>query len=200
MILLNSNAQHIFWLGRYLTRIQYLCGQFPFHDNQDALGYAHAFCLPAFDASSLNTLLLDTEQPSSFHQQFQYAKDNVQNLRGVLSAKAYAELNQLIKNANENAAYICDVAGECHEVLEAEPEDIFLFFTLGQNIEQLDRQIRLKQDQLSTLEKIDHIVGFLHQIGWNGLDHAWQQLKLTPDSMNFYQFSDHIQHLFEVDV
>ena len=32
MILLNSNAQHIFWLGRYLTRIQYLCGQFPFHD------------------------------------------------------------------------------------------------------------------------------------------------------------------------
>lgn len=24
MILLNTNAQHIFWLGRYLTRIEYL--------------------------------------------------------------------------------------------------------------------------------------------------------------------------------
>ncbi|OTG67887.1 hypothetical protein B9T25_07870 [Acinetobacter sp. ANC 4470] len=200
MILLNSNAQHIFWLGRYLTRIQYLCSQFPFHDNQDALEYAHAFCLPAFDASSLNTLLLDSEQPSSFCQQFQCAKDNVQDLRGILSAKAYAELHQLIKNANENAAYICDVAGECHEVVEAEPEDVFLFFSLGQNIEQLDRQIRLKQNQMNTLENIDQIVCFLRQIGWDGLEHAWQQLKLAPDSMSFYQFSDHIQNLFEVDV
>ena len=200
MILLNSNAQHIFWLGRYLTRIQYLCSQFPFHNNQGALQYAHAFCLPAFDADSLNSLLLETEQPASFAQQFQHAKDNVQDLRGIFSAKAYAELNQLIKNAIENAAYICDVAGECEDILEAESEEIFLFFTLGQNIEQLDRQIRLKQNQVSTLEKIDHIVGFLHQIGWSGLDHAWQQLKSTPDSMSFYQFSDHIQHLFEVDV
>ena len=158
MILLNSNAQHIFWLGRYLTRIQYLCSQFPFHNNQSALQYAHAFCLPAFDASSLNSLLLDAEQPSSFTQQFQHAKDNVQDLRGVFSAKAYAELNQLIKNATENSAYICDVAGECQDVLEAESEFIFLFFSLGKNIEQLDRQLRLKQDRKVTLENIDKTV------------------------------------------
>lgn len=44
-----------------------------------------------FDASSLNSLLLDAEQPSSFTQQFKHAKDNVQDLRGVFSAKAYAE-------------------------------------------------------------------------------------------------------------
>ncbi|MDN5511062.1 alpha-E domain-containing protein [Acinetobacter sp.] len=200
MILLNSNAQHIFWLGRYLTRIQYACGQFPFVDNQDALQYAHGFCLPAFDASSLNSLFLDAEQPSSFSQQFQYAKDNIQDLRGVLSAKAYAELNQLIKNAHENATYICDVAGDCHEVIEAESEDVFLFFSLGQNIEQLDRQIRLKQDQAVTLNNLNKVVELLTQIGWDKLDDAWQQLKLNPDNMNFYQFSDHIQNLFEVDV
>jgi len=200
MILLNSNAQHIFWLGRYLTRIQYACGQFPFVDDQDALQYAHGFCLPAFDASSLNSLFLDAEQPSSFNQQFQYAKDNIQDLRGVLSAKAYAELNQLIKNANENAAYICDVTGDCHEVLEAESEDVFLFFSLGQNIERLDRQIRLKQDQTATLDNLNKIVALLSEIGWDKLDDAWQQLKSNPDNMNFYHFSDHIQYLFEVDV
>lgn len=200
MILLNSNAQHIFWLGRYLTRIQYACGQFPFLDNQDALQYAHGFCLPAFDASSLNSLFLDVEQPSSFSQQFQYAKDNIQDLRGILSAKAYAELNQLIKNANANATYICDVAGDCHEVIETESEDVFLFFSLGQNIEQLDRQIRLKQDQTVTLNNLNKIVELLTQIGWDRLDSAWQQLKLKPDNMNFYHFSDHIQQLFEVDV
>lgn len=130
MILLNSNAQHIFWLGRYLTRIQYTCSQFPFVEDQEALQYAHAFCLPAFDASSLNALLLDAEQPSSFHQQFQYAKDNIQDLRGILSAKTYAELNQLIKNAHANASYICDVAADCHDVIEAESADVFLFFSL----------------------------------------------------------------------
>jgi len=200
MILLNSNAQHIFWLGRYLTRIQYACGQFPFLENEEALQYAHAFCLPAFDASSLNSLLLDAEQPSSFHQQFQYAKDNIQDLRGVLSAKAYAELNQLIKNANANATYICDVAADCRDVIEAESEDVFLFFSLGQNIEQLDRQIRLKQDHSMTLENIDKIINLLAQIGWDRLERAWQKLKLNPDSMNFYHFSDHIQNLFEVDI
>ncbi|CAB1213137.1 alpha-E domain-containing protein [Acinetobacter bouvetii] len=199
MILLNSNAQHIFWLGRYLTRIQYACGQFPFLDNDEALAYAHAFCLPAFDASSLNSLLMDTEQPASFSQQFEYAKNNVHDLRGVLSAKAYAELNQLIKNANDDAAYICDVAAECYEVIEAEQQDIFLFFSLGQNIEQLDRQIRLKQDYDETLNNIHKVVDLLTQIGWDQLEGAWQQLKLNPDSMNFYHFSDHIQNLFEVD-
>ncbi len=30
MILLSTNAENIFWLGRYLTRTQYLCAQFPF--------------------------------------------------------------------------------------------------------------------------------------------------------------------------
>jgi hypothetical protein len=44
MILLNSNAEHIFWLGRYLARTQYLCSIFPFQDVDTALNYAHAFC------------------------------------------------------------------------------------------------------------------------------------------------------------
>ncbi|NEU34916.1 alpha-E domain-containing protein, partial [bacterium LRH843] len=54
MILLSTNAENIFWLGRYLTRTQYLCAQFPFTQDQPAMDYAHAFCLPAFDACSLN--------------------------------------------------------------------------------------------------------------------------------------------------
>lgn len=90
MVLLNTNAQHIFWLGRYLSRTQFLCSHFPFLDDEAAVAYAHAFCLPAFDASSLNELVLDSTQPTSFTQQFQVAKDNIQELRGVLSGKAYS--------------------------------------------------------------------------------------------------------------
>ena len=200
MILLSTNAENIFWLGRYLTRTQYLCTQFPFTQDQPAMDYAHAFCLPAFDACSLNELILDQSNPASFNQQFQNAKSNVQDLRGILSAKAYAELNQFIKNATENTAYICDVVGECQDVLEAEASDVFLFFSLGQMIEQLDRQIRLKQEKHRTLVEIDNIVDVLKGMGWIALAQAWTQLKAQPDAMSFYHFSDYIQQLFEVDV
>ena len=199
MILLKCNTQHIFWLGRYLTRIRYLCTQLPFYNNQQALAYAHAFCLPAFDASSLNVLLLDTEQPSSFNHQFEYAKESIQALRGVLSETAYSELNQQIRNAHHNNAYICEAVAECHEVLEAESEYIFIFFILGENIEQLDRQIRLKQDYATTLMNLDKVISLLSEMGWSSLNCPWQKLKLTPDSMNFYHFSDHIENLFQVD-
>lgn len=200
MILLSSNAQHVFWLGRYLTRIQYLCNQFPFKSNENALQYAHAFCLPAFDADSLNELILDQVQPSSFHQQFQNAKNNIHDLRGILSAKSFAELNQLLSQAEQNPALICDVAGECNDVLEAEEETtVFLFFSLGQKLEELDRQIRLKQDRQKTLIDIHHLMDALHELGWDSLAEVWEKLKKSPDSMNFYHFSDHMQLLFEVD-
>lgn len=197
MILLNSNAEHIFWLGRYLTRTQYLCSLFPFQDNEAARSYAHAFCLPAFDADSLNELAADPQHPASFASQFQYAQNNILDLRGVLSAQAYAELNQLIRNANENSGYICDVAAECQEALEAESEDVFLFFSLGQRIEDLDRQLRLHQDASLTLQKISRIAAVLAGIGWGGLNEAWHQLQAQPGSTQFYHFSDHIQTLFE---
>ena len=200
MILLRTNAENIFWLGRYLTRTQYLCAQFPFTQDQPAMDYAHAFCLPAFDACSLNELILNPNNPASFNQLFQSAKSNVQDLRGILSAKAYAELNQFIKNATENTAYICDVVGECQDVLESEASDVFLFFSLGQMIEQLDRQIRLKQDAQNTLVEIENIVMLLKEMGWLNLAQAWLELKSQPDAMNFYHFSDYIQQLFEVDV
>lgn len=161
--------------------------------------FAHAFCLPAFDASSLNELVLDPEQPYSFIQQFQYAKDNIQELRGVFSAKTYAELNQYIRNACENSTCICDVIADCREVLEAEPEEIFLFFSLGQTLEQLDRQLRLKQDQTQTLQHIAGFIEVLEQMGWESLDEAWQQLKTQSDQVSFYNFSDQVQYLFEVN-
>lgn len=200
MILLSSNAQDIFWLGRYLTRTQYLCSQFPFQDQDTALAYAHAFCLPAFDVASLNNLVLDPAQPASFSQQFQCAKNNIYNLRGVLSAFAYAELNQLIRTANKDLSLICGVAAESQDILEAESQDVFLFFSLGQYIDQLDRQIRLKQDIEFTLHQLEKIVELLQNMGWTSLTEAWLQLKAQPDVIGFYQFGDHIQELFEADV
>lgn len=200
MILLSTNAQNIFWLGRYLTRIQYLCSQFPFKTNELALDYAHAFCLPAFDASSLNELILDNEQPASFHQHFLCAKNNIHDLRGVISAQSFAELNQLLQQAEQNAGFICDVCEECNDVLEAEDDELlFLFFSLGQKMEQFDRQLRLNQDKSVTLTQLNHLIDRLDQHGMCSLPEVWKELKNQPDRMNYYHFSDHIDSLFELD-
>lgn len=199
MILLSTNAQNIFWLGRYLTRVQYLCGQFPFKNNELALDYTHAFCLPAFDACSLNELILDPEQPASFHQQFQNAKNNIHDLRGVISTQSFSQLNQLLQQAELNAGFICDVCEECNDVLETEEDELlFLFFSLGQKMEQLDRQIRLKQGTEKTVQELDGLIESLDQQGMTSLPEAWEECKKQPNSMSYYHFSDHIGSLFEL--
>ncbi|RZG75151.1 hypothetical protein EXU29_02120 [Acinetobacter wuhouensis] len=200
MILLSTNAQNIFWLGRYLTRIQYLCSQYPFKTNELALDYAHAFCLPAFDASSLNELILDFEQPASFHQQFICAKNNIHDLRGVISAQSFAALNQLLQQAEQNAGFICDVCEECNDVLEAEEDELlFLFFSLGQKMEQLDRNLRLNQNHSVTIKQLDGLIRSLDQEGMSSLPDVWLELKQQPNRANYYHFSDHIDSLFELD-
>lgn len=197
MILLSSNANNIFWLGRYLTRIQYFCNKLPFTDDQKAIDFSHAFCLPAYDAASLNTLALDPEQQFSLMSQFAVARDNIHELRAVLSANTYAEMIQLVKNASSQPGYICDVVSECNELLESESEDVFLFFSLGQKLELLDSLIRFKQDPSAILNEIDVIVGLLNELGWTALDDAWISLKQSPDTMSLYHFGDQLQLMFE---
>lgn len=197
MILLSSNANNIFWLGRYLTRIQYFCNKLPFTDDQKAIDFSHAFCLPAYDSASLNTLALDPEQQFSLMSQFAVARDNIHELRAVLSANTYAEMIQLVKNASSQPGYICDVVSECNELLESESEDVFLFFSLGQKLELLDSLIRFKQDPSAVLNEIDVIVGLLNELGWTALDDAWISLKQSPDTMSLYHFGDQLQLMFE---
>ena len=175
MILLSSNANNIFWLGRYLTRIQYFCNKLPFTDDQKAIDFSHAFCLPAYDAASLNTLALDPEQQFSLMSQFAVARDNIHELRAVLSANTYAEMIQLVKNASSQPGYICDVVSECNGVRESESED----------------------DPSAVLNEIDVIVGLLNELGWTALDDAWISLKQSPDTMSLYHFGDQLQLMFE---
>ena len=113
---------------------------------------------------------------------------------------SYLFLSCTEKNATENTAYICDVVGECQDVLESEASDVFLFISLGQMIEQLDRQSRLKQDAQNTLVEIENIVMLLKEMCWLNFSQAWLELKSQPDAMNFYHFIVYIHQLFEFDV
>lgn len=198
MLLLTSNAYNIFWLGRYLTRIHFLCQHLPLQDDEHAKQLISALYLPAYDAASLTALLFDSEQSYSFSQQFSIAYDNVQALRGILSVQSYAELNAMFKSAKSNAVAICQVISDVEAVLEAESQDIFLFFSLGKYIEKLDQALRTQQECHDTLEKLDILANALSDYGWDDYVQVWQKFKVQPDLSTFNRLNAHLQQMFGV--
>lgn len=198
MILLNSAAQSIFWLGRYLSRIQHICAVLPFKEDDNAITYAHSFCLPAWNAQSLNGLFLDPEQPFSIAIQFKQVRENIQQLRAVLSGYAYTELNKLTKIVEEKNIAACQVVNDCSEVLEGEVEQVFLFYALGRAVESLDHMYRLKEADAGEIEEIQKILELLQSYGWDTSKTTWG-LGLSTDLniSSFYQFCNEIQHMFE---
>lgn len=200
MLLLTSNAYNIFWLGRYLARINFVCQQLPLQDEHHAEQLITALSLPAYDTASLTTLLLDPKQPYSFHQQFQIAYDNVQALRGVLSVQGYAELNAMFKYAQSHAGSICQVMSDIDAVLEGESQDVFLFFSLGQYIEMLDHTLRMQKDSSVIVQKLDVLANALKDYACDAYLQVWHKFKLQPDLNAFYGLNTQLQQMFGVAV
>ena len=197
MFILKSNAYHTFWLGRYFTRLQHLCDALPFQDDATAIAFSHAFCLPAYDASSLNELLYDPLQPVSLEAQRKTIWNNVQELRGVLHSQSYAELHSLIQTETPDFTYIFQTVNDCTDIFEAEHQDIFLFFSLGKAIEQLDANLRLQQTITANLVVIEDLMHFLDDLGWQAVSQTWQELKTCPDLAHLHRFHDQLSVYFE---
>lgn len=197
MILLSSAAQNIFWLGRYLSRIQQACSLLPFSDDQEAVQYAHTFCLPAWDANSLNAIFLDPEQPFSIATQFKNVRDSVQQLRAILSPKAYAELNRVTKIVDEKSMSICEIVNDCSDVLEGEIEQVFLFYALGRSVEDLDHQCRLEEIAELQVVEVEKILKLLKGYGWHACHQSWQSFCDDHNMTTLYHFSDDLLVMFE---
>ncbi len=197
MILLRSNAHHIYWLGRYLCRVDYLAKQISTIEQQQNENFVHFFGLNFDDIQQLNEFMLDRQQPNSLISQLERGIDNIHALRAVLRADCYAQLNNLIKTTEIEISAIQNVAVKCHELLATEQDDFGLFLQLGHLVEQLDQQFRSSSQQIFELDQMNLSVEQLSNLGWNDLPKSWINLKQQPTLNHFYRFTQKLEHQFE---
>ncbi|MDS7957618.1 MULTISPECIES: alpha-E domain-containing protein [unclassified Acinetobacter] len=197
MVLLNSSAHQIYWLGRYLMRVKFAASHLPFTEDEKATRFATAFGLVIENAELLNHYMLDKKQTFSLLNQLIIAKDNIQELRGILSSHAYAELNNVINTLQAQPDALSKVVEQCTQILEAEHEDVRLFLYLGQKIEQFDIELRFGEDLSVLISELDIVVQQLANLKWENIDENWQALKqqLTWDA--YYTFTQQLENMFE---
>ncbi|MDS7927303.1 MULTISPECIES: alpha-E domain-containing protein [Acinetobacter] len=197
MVLLNSSAHQIYWLGRYLMRVKFAASHLPFTEDEKATRFAAAFGLVIENAELLNHYMLDKKQTFSLLNQLIIAKDNIQELRGILSSHAYAELNNVINTLQPQPDALSKAVEQCTQILEAEHEDVRLFLHLGQKIEQFDIELRFGEDLSVLVLELDLVVQQLANLNWENIDENWQALKqqLTWDA--YYNFTQQLENMFE---
>lgn len=197
MILLLSTASNLYWLGRYMIRIDGLCRLLPFHDDQEALKFSHAFSLSAWDAKTLNALLQDPNQPASIIANLGAVRENMQFVRGVISQDLFESLNMLTSPRQKLKNKVCELISGCCEAVLEEDENVRLFWQLGQCIEQIDNALRLKHSPDMAIQDLRTVVEMLSPIGWTALEEPWVNLQQQKDMTALYSFCDYMQALFE---
>ncbi|WP_322976388.1 alpha-E domain-containing protein [Acinetobacter pittii] len=197
MVLLNSSAHQIYWLGRYLMRVKFAASHLSFTEDEKATRFAAAFGLVIENAELLNHYMLDKKQTFSLLNQLIIAKDNIQELRGILSSHAYAELNNVINTLQAQPDALSKAVEQCTQILEAEHEDVRLFLHLGQKIEQFDIELRFGEDLSVLISELDIVVQQLANLNWENINENWQALKqqLTWDA--YYTFTQQLENMFE---
>ncbi|MBN6519094.1 alpha-E domain-containing protein [Acinetobacter pittii] len=197
MVLLNSSAHQIYWLGRYLMRVKFAASHLPFTEDEKATRFAAAFGLVIENAELLNHYMLDKKQTFSLLNQLIIAKDNIQELRGILSSHAYAELNNVINTLQAQPDALSKAVEQCTQILEAEHEDVRLFLHLGQKIEQFDIELRFGEDLSVLISELDIVMQQLANLNWENINENWQALKqqLTWDA--YYNFTQQLENMFE---
>lgn len=190
-------AFNLFWLGRYMGRLEGLCELQPLKDDQRAARFAQAFALPAWNAETLHWLLHEPTQPVSILASLQAIQRNTQEVRGCLSRSAYRVLQQLWRLYEVDNPDYCPLLGQACEHLQQElPELERTFWQLGLLIERLDRALRLEESGQAVVQDLRRLARAL-PAGWEIVDLKVAQLGTRAADANvFYALCHELDELF----
>lgn len=190
-------AFNLFWLGRYMGRLEGLCELQPLTDDRRAARFAQAFALPAWNAETLHWLLHEPTQPVSILASLQAIQCNTQEVRGCLSRSAYRVLQQLWRLYEVDNPDYCPLLGQACEHLQQElPELERTFWQLGLLVERLDRSLRLHESGQASVQALQALVKKLPP-GWAVIGQQVDQLGEAPADANvFYALCHELDELF----
>ncbi len=195
MILPLSTASNLYWLGRYLVRVDGLFGVIPFVDDKDAQIFAHAFNLPAWNAETLNALIHDPQQAGSIPTNLDAIKQNVQSVRGVLTGPTFEAFHALSRFPKLPPQEMHFMLQSCRSTLKDESDIVQLFCRMGEVVERIDIALRLIKNPAAEITALAEILDAL-PIGWQRLKEPIMHLNRRYDRVAFYDLSDRVQELF----
>lgn len=195
MILPLSTAANLYWLGRYLVRVDGLCHLLPFTDDVEAQSFAHAFNLPAWNAETLNALIHDSSQSGSLPSNLDAVKQNIQAVRGVLTAPTFEAFHTLCCTLDTSVENMTEMLRDCRSALKQESPMVQLFLRMGESVERIDINLRLIKDPVQDIKALDEVLDLL-PIGWQRLKEPIMLLNKRYDRVAFYDLSDRIHELF----
>lgn len=195
MILPLSTAFNLYWLGRYCLRLEKLTKVLPFSHDADAQAYAFGCGLGIHTADSLNKLFMDGEHFASLPATIAMIKQNIQAVRGVLSARSFESFYTLDAAAPIRA--IKASLAVCAQALAGERALVQQFYRLGMCIEEMDVHLRFAKLTSSDTAQIKAALSAL-PASWSALALHFDGTQLSAiDLSAFYALCEKIHAQFK---
>lgn len=196
MILTLSAASSLYWLGRYMLRVEALCQRLPFEDDAQALAYAHSFSLSAWNVETLLAALHDPQRVGSLPSNLAVVQDNIQAVRGILPRQVFEAFNALWRQRDQSDVCICDLLTQAATQLQQLDAVALVFWQLGRAVESVDMALRLHEPVQSAAE---HLLSVAHQLPmpeWQLQVELVAQLVAQPDVVRLYALCDRLHLAF----
>lgn len=196
MMLTLSAASSLYWLGRYMLRVEALCRLLPFEDDAQALAYAHSFSLSAWNIETVLEALHDSQRVGSLPSNLAVIQDNIQSVRGILPRSVFEAFNALWRQRDQADSCICELLNHAKSELQQLGSVAKVFWQLGQAVEAVDIALRLHEPVQPAADELLQVARQLPMPEWQ-LQVEWvAQVAEQPDVARLYALCDRLHLAF----
>jgi hypothetical protein len=184
MILSLSNAQGLFWLGRYMVRNTYILSSLPFEDHDRARRFARAFSVSAWDAQSLTDHL-------------EHIQSCVQQARGLIPAHAFECFNAMWRQRFDDNVNMLGLLKAAEASMVACLPEVKLFWLLGVQLETVETALRLANNPMQAIDQLIQVAMQLPMPYWQPVVDQCELLKQRPSFVAYYDLCDQLNDIFK---